>query len=226
MQATNSEEVSAAKLNLGKKRACKSFRIGLKSATATSLHLDDIQDASEGSSRRCCDSLARESFLWKASDKGHHKTGTDLKIQEHVSRLQEYSELCERVQGHHLETDDDPRRFHYQSRGLDNSSFLSASIDGGSFLSANKSPLLRPAGSASGRDLARRSSSSCPSHADALPKRPPPLGPAAVGGADGAAGHGRRPCASAGGSGDGGTESAVYRRQVVSALQAGRTVWL
>ena len=219
---------------------------GMKTA-ASVLHLDDLNSQAPESSERdgsnskfddyCEVGLNFSNSLQKVSsgDSDSLTMNHKFNIQEHIGRLQQYSDLCERA-SRHLESEN-PRSplgwvHRFKNRELDVGSDVS---QGGSFLSSHSgciSPPLRPAISTStclSRDGSFYSGGGSP------PLRPavPTMGGRSKDGSfrrrnSSPSTTGRAVSASprAGGDGVHDEESAVYRRQVASALKDGRTVWI
>lgn len=221
-----------------KKRWHKSWSSwsGMKSTTAATLHLDDINsniDDEVSASERGGEAVLRcANASQKRLSVDSEMKETSLNLQEHMCRLHQYSDICERTNsGSETEVSKSPLSWihRFKSRELDLATDLA---QGGSFLSTHSScgsPPLRTAWSTSSPQSREGSFKHV---SGSLPLRP------AVPALSGLDGSFRRPHSSpsdgrAGSasprSGDAGVrkeECAVFRRHVASALKDGRTVWL
>ena len=193
-----------------------------------SLHLDDILDSSKSPSQisEVSEGGQHERVSVSHNQSYHQnttsvrngpsgdfcRTNPNLKIQGHVSRLLEYSELCERANAHN--PDSEPPMsplgwiLRFKSREMDTTDLS----QGASFLSSSSgcgSPLLKPQirPAQAPHDRSRK-----PQRRHSFPINP--VGPPAVPKLHSEASPGDQ------------DETAVYRQQVASALESGRTVWL
>ena len=209
----------------------------------STLHLDDVQDPSKSSMQFPEYTIPSQFNItynvddpWKCSGcrpvigNRCNVQINDLKVQEHISRLQDYSDCCERATGRASSSADQPtddwvHRFRSrEARGLSGGSDRVESPSVGSFLlrsgGGGGGSTSRPALAASVSMLRRRRHScSGPLTVHSALSRPADDS-VSPGGACGSA------AAGGGGGGGGRGESTVYRKQVASALAAGRTVWM
>jgi hypothetical protein len=224
------------------KKWTKSWSSWSGKTSESSLHLDDIQDSPKDTSDatdtdvvyqerhrpRNAVCLQQQAAVGPPKSSSNTTSTATSNIQEHINRLHDYSDLCERA--HRLASPDPPsspngwvRRFKNRETPLLSGSERSLSDSNpptphGSFLvprtsaprphfSPPSSPLSAPCSPVS---FGRRKS--CPT-SEAL-EAATAASSLQSGGGDG------------GGGGGDPADSAVYRRQVAAALQGGRTVWL
>jgi hypothetical protein len=232
-------------------------------SSESSLHLDDIQDAPKHSSlvhdndgvyqgRALSRSEQRTSANSSKLANAEMSVSVSLKIQEHINRLQDYSELCERANRLAAAKEEPPsspyawiRRFkNRETREIALHSRSDQSLTGltgsnpptphGSFLvprtgsGSSRHNLSNPSSPRSGtcsREGSFRRRQSCPtSEAKAGLQTLQPCD-----GRDGRDGGGSGSGANGSGSGSSSGDpdhSDMYRRQVAVALKQGRTVWL